>query len=99
MRGPPHPLLSSRSDGTSAIYFPLPISGNHICYLHPSSAVFSLAFISPTIFHHIILVLTLVKAYSHLKAEQLVGGSVMRVLRRDQIIYVLVRARCCAPES
>ena len=75
----------------AAIYYRLPAPGVHLCYLHPTSSVFALAFIAPTVFHHIILGFTLFKSYQHLSQERAIGGqSVVSVLRRDQIFYVLV---------
>lgn len=62
----------------------------HVCYLTPSSPYFALVFISPTILHHIILVLSLYASWKHLRVERTTGTSVMLIVRRDQLLYVLV---------
>lgn len=50
-----------------------------------------MVFISPTIFHHIILAMTLFKSIKHLRITNAVGiGSIMRTIQRDHILYTLV---------
>lgn len=61
----------------------------HACYITPSSTVLALAFLSSSVFHHVLLLLTLWAAHRHLATERVVGGSLMAVLRRDHAGYVL----------
>lgn len=61
-----------------------------ICFTVPTTLLYSLVFISPTIFHHIVLVMTLYKSIQHIRATR-AGGiySIMNVVQRDQILFVL----------
>ena len=61
-----------------------------LCFLLPTSLLYSLVFISPTIFHHIILILTLYKSIIHLRTTR-AGGikSIMNIVQRDHILFVL----------
>ena len=62
-----------------------------ICFTQPSSPVFALTFISPTIFHHTILGMTLWKSIRHLRITREAGiASVMSTIQRDHVLYVLV---------
>mgnify|MGYP001562717209 CR=1 len=76
------------------MYLPIALSSGasfKTCYLMPSSNIFALAFISPSIFHHIVLALTCWIAWKHLPHERAVGGQLMAKLRTHQAFYVLVR--------
>ncbi|KAM0754983.1 hypothetical protein T439DRAFT_126713 [Meredithblackwellia eburnea MCA 4105] len=59
------------------------------CHIMPASKVFVLAFISPSVFGHVVLLITLWVSWKHLPHERAVGGSLMKTLRRDQFFYVL----------
>lgn len=62
-----------------------------ICFIMPTSLLYAIVFISPTIFHHIILAMTLFKSIKHLRITNAVGiGSIMRTIQRDHILYTLV---------
>lgn len=61
-----------------------------ICFTYPTTAVFCLVFLSPTIFHHILLVLTLWKSVRQLQSSKSVGITpILHVIQRDHILYTL----------
>lgn len=61
-----------------------------VCFLYPTSMFFVASFIAPSIVHHILLALTLYKAWSYFKESESTGiGSLLRALKRDQTLYVL----------
>lgn len=82
--------LTKNSPAQTAVYLHSDSPQIGICYLQPTSMVYALVFISPTIFHHLILVMTLYKSIKHLRATR-AGGirSIMQVVQRDQILFVL----------
>lgn len=65
--------------------------GTATCFTYPRTAVFSLVFISPTIFHHILLVMTLFKSWQFLQrsGQSLTINPLLAVIRRDHILFVL----------
>lgn len=73
-----------------AIYARSENPGLAVCFLVPTSLLYALVFISPTIFHHIVLAMTLFKSIQHIRATR-AGGikSIMHVVQRDQILFVL----------
>ncbi len=62
---------------------------HHTCYLAPTSTVFALTFIAPSVLSHTILIISLAKSWQHLQVEKVLGTSVVKILRRDQIFFVL----------
>ncbi|KAK4701614.1 hypothetical protein P7C70_g4613, partial [Phenoliferia sp. Uapishka_3] len=56
-------------------------SSFHACYLIPSSTIFVLAFVSPSIFHHIVLVSTCWIAWKHLAGDRRTGSNLMKKAR------------------
>ena len=61
------------------------------CFTYPRTAVFSLVFISPTIFHHILLIMTLFKTWQFFKrsGQSVALNPLLAVIRRDHILFVL----------
>jgi hypothetical protein len=61
------------------------------CFTYPTTAVFSLVFISPVVFHHILLGMTLWKSAEYIKRSgQGVGlNPILHVIRRDHILFTL----------
>lgn len=61
------------------------------CFTYPTTAVFSLVFISPVIFHHILLGLTLWQSAQYLRrsGDSISTNPILHVIRRDHIAYTL----------
>ena len=61
------------------------------CFNQPSSYAYIIVFLSPTVFHHAILLLTLWKSITTLRKAKEVGvQSILGIIQRDHIAYVLV---------
>ncbi|KAK9899998.1 hypothetical protein P389DRAFT_207580 [Cystobasidium minutum MCA 4210] len=61
-----------------------------ICFTYPTSKVFCLVFLSPTILHHILLGMTLWKSAKQLATSKSVGVTpILHVIQRDHILYTL----------
>lgn len=82
--------MSANHAATSIYLSSNQIANLSICFIVPTNLLYSMVFISPTIFHHIILIMTLYKSILHIKATK-AGGikSIMNIVQRDQILFVL----------
>lgn len=61
-----------------------------ICFTYPTSAAFCLVFLSPTIFHHVLLGMTLWKSMKQLQVSKSMGITpILHVIQRDHILYTL----------
>ncbi|GAA5891533.1 hypothetical protein JCM6882_004502 [Rhodosporidiobolus microsporus] len=67
----------------------------HVCYIVPTTRVFAIAFLSPTVVHHTVLLLTLFASWRHWMTEKALAASgikppsLMKCLRREHTGYVL----------
>jgi hypothetical protein len=74
-------------DGSSAVL--------HLCYLTPTTSVFSITFVSPAVFGHTVLLLTLFASWQHWSTEKALAENVssrtslMSCLRKRHAEYVL----------
>lgn len=60
------------------------------CILIPTSKIYCLVFLSPTIFHHLFLGMTLLKSIKHIRITRVVGiTSIMTIIQRDHALYTL----------
>lgn len=84
-------LQMSANHAATTIYLSSATPPNlSVCFIIPTSLLYALVFISPTIFHHIVLAMTLYKSIQHIRATR-AGGikSIMNIVQRDQILFVL----------
>lgn len=83
-------LQMSANHAATSIYLSSQNPNLSVCFIIPTNLLYSLVFISPTVFHHIILVMTLYKSILHIRTTR-EGGikSIMQVVQRDQILFVL----------
>ena len=66
-----------------------PVLQLHACFITPSSPLLAVAFITPSAFLSLLLLLTLYATWNHRAAERALGHSFASVLRRDQALYLL----------
>ncbi|KAL8286477.1 hypothetical protein RQP46_004494 [Phenoliferia psychrophenolica] len=88
---------SESTDSSSvAVHVVIPTSSGAAvfrgCILQPSASIFALAFISPSVFHHIILGITCYYAHRHMSHESVLGGTLMRSLRTHHAFYAVCLA-------
>ncbi|KAK9899997.1 hypothetical protein P389DRAFT_6555 [Cystobasidium minutum MCA 4210] len=90
LAGIDYALQMSANHAATAIYAATETPNLAVCFIVPTSLLYALVFISPTIFHHIVLAMTLYKSIQHIQATR-AGGvrSIMNIVQRDQIFFVL----------
>jgi len=90
LTGLDYALQMSANHAATSVYLASQAPNLSICFNVPTSLLYSLVFISPTVFHHIVLVMTLYKSIQHIRATRAGGIKfIMHVVQRDQILFVL----------
>jgi len=90
LTGLDYALQMSANHAATSIYLASRSPNLSICFNVPMSPLYSLVFISPTIFQLIVLGMTLYNSFQHIRATRKGGiKPIMHVVQRDQIFFIL----------